>query len=679
MLNFRIFISLVLSIILLATTTNAVANSGSSAEIGEEIEIQSASGEHHARFPPSNVLDGDLSRLSIFASRANPDDLVLDLGDLWTVETINIAWALGTGRSYDFEIATRANESEEWSSVFLGQSSGTTVEFETYDVTASQAQFVRIRGLSNSLGNAWTFISEVKAYGIPVPAPIPQEIEIQSASGEHHARFPPSNVLDGDLSRLSIFASRANPDDLVLDLGDLWIVETINIAWGLGTGRSYDFEIATRANESEEWSSVFLGQSSGTTVDFETYDVTASQAQFVRIRGLSNSLGNAWTFISEVKAYGIPMFTPSEEITTLEHFGEPVTLVGANIPWSSDSGFSSDFGWFTPTDIEAYRNHFSRIQQAGGNSARVWLHTTAQVTPNIDASGTVLGLSNVSSDAVVIDQLKSVLDEAWGRGIVVTFSLFSFDMFCDSFGDDFGYNSFLDIERHQIMVEDNYQSYIDNALNPMVDGLKDHPGLFAYEVFNEAEGAIIDMTDAGHFCQNEPNVPGDGLSFPLSLAGAQRFVNRIAAAVHERDPNVKVTTATHTDFFEAFSNQTLTAQPDADQNGTLDFYELHHYPFYQNPPYITNVDIYEADRPIIIGEYDLADAQQESLFHVNDVDSLSAIIDQGYQGAWPWSLVNDEFGLIDEAISNVPASDNAIDRAAVEACIASRDSSCYRQ
>ena len=677
MVKFKFLLRLVFALIFVATTT------ANAAELGEQIEILSADGESHPIHPASNVLDGSLAANSLFAGRANPDDLFLDLGEIWNVEHLRIAWGRGQNRSNEFEIATRANVYEEWSTVFSGNSSGRTRDFETYEVTTTKAQYIRIRGLSNTLGIEWTFIAEVEAFGSPVdPENIVtlEEIPIKSASGESHRIHPASNVLDGSLASNSLFAGGANPDDLFLDLGEIWNVEFMKIAWGRGQNRSNEFEIATRADQQDDWLTVFSGNSSGRTTDFETYNVTTTKAQYIRIRGLSNTLGIEWTFIAEVKAYGIAIEeTEAEAISELEHFGQPITLVGANIPWSSDAGFSADFGWYSPLNIDAYRSLFTRLQQAGGNSARVWLHTTSQVTPEVSPNGVVLGLSDISPDEVVIDQLKSVLDEAWERGIVVTFSLFSFDMFCDSYGDDFGYNSYLDIERHQIMVEQNYQSYIDKALTPIVNGLKDHPGLFAYEVFNEPEGAIIDMTGARHFCPDEANVPGDGLSFPLSLEGAQRFVNRVAAAIHEVDPNVKVTTATHTDFFTAFNNETLTSQDGADETGILDFYELHHYPFFQNPPYVTNVDVYEADRPIIIGEYDLADTRQESLFQVEGEDSVSEIIEQGYAGAWPWSLLNDDLGEIDKAISQIPASETAIDREAVETCIETQDSACYNQ
>ena len=127
----------------------------------------------------------------------------------------------------------------------------------------------------------------------------------------------------------------------------------MNIAWGRGDVRSYEFEIATRVTESDDWTTVFYGDSSGTTLAFEEYDVEQSEGQFIRVRGLSNSSGQVLTNITEVKAFGFPASDEESQETAeaakLEHFGQPITLVGANIPWSSDSGFSADFGWYTPT------------------------------------------------------------------------------------------------------------------------------------------------------------------------------------------------------------------------------------------------------------------------------------------------------------------------------------------
>ena len=608
-------------------TTNARAQADFVITLGEQIEIISASGVSPSLFPASNVLDDDLTYASRFTTRANPNDLFLDLGDIWTVDFLQIAWGLGHIRAYEFEIATRANEIEDWTTVFEGNSSGTTEEFEVHNVTPSNAKFIRIRGLSNSVGSNATHITEVQAFGREVPVGTPDA----------------PNVLLGFLNG-----------------------QTHHV--GHETG--YD---QVQYEGSPENYTIVATEVAG------TYHVLKPDGGFDVLVDIESLLFQETDQQFDIESLVKPILvTPPENMTVLEHFGEPITLVGANIPWSTDSGFSSDFGWYSPLNIAAYRDRFSQLQDVGANSARVWLHTTSQVTPDIAENGVVTGLSHISSNDVVIDQLRNVLDEAWERGIVVTYSLFSYNMFCDFYGNDYGYSGVEQMERHRMMIEDNYESYIENALLPIVNGLKDHPGLFAYEVFNEPEGAIVDMTDAGHFCPDVANVPGDGLTYPPSLEGIQRFVNRIAAAVHEADPNVKMTTSTHTDFFDAFSNQTLLSQPGADQSGTLDFYELHFYRFYENPPYTTNADVYNSDRPILIGEYSTGEVQQESLFQVTPQDSIFQIINQGYAGAWPWSLLDNQFGDIELAISNVPSINKTIDRDAVEACIQSRDSTCYK-
>lgn len=365
--------------------------------------------------------------------------------------------------------------------------------------------------------------------------------------------------------------------------------------------------------------------------------------------------------------YNIEDLLPAARVVDpnqLFHFGEPVSLVGANIPWSDDSRFSSDFGrsdgFGNPdTNLIGFQAKFDEIVQNGGNSARIWLHTTAQITPNIDIKSRTVGLSRELTNQQVIAQLEAVLDSAWDRGILVTFSLFSFDMLCDHYENDFGYTG--SMVRNRRMLKFKPELYFDNALTPMVNGLKDHPALFAYEIFNEPEGAYSERV----FCET---------SQPLNKYIAARFVNNAAAVIHALDPNVKVTTSTHTDLVNDFSNATLLSLDGANPAGTLDFYELHWYAGWGKDPFTTPVSSYNLDRPIIIGEFDVEQAAAVS--SMQSEDAISVVLGNGYSGAWPWSLATlDDAQPIREAISEAQVT--PIDKVAIETCIRDKTSDCY--
>ena len=83
-------------------TTNARAQADFVITLGEQIEITSASGETNANFPASNVLDHDLN--SRFLSNANPDDLFLDLGNIRTIDFLQIAWGGGTFEAMNLKL-----------------------------------------------------------------------------------------------------------------------------------------------------------------------------------------------------------------------------------------------------------------------------------------------------------------------------------------------------------------------------------------------------------------------------------------------------------------------------------------------------------------------------------------------------------------------------------------------
>jgi|GEM_PF-3709781 len=383
------------------------------------------------------------------------------------------------------------------------------------------------------------------------------------------------------------------------------------------------------------------------------------------------SVDGAW-FIAEERFYEFDELYDAQPTIAaqLTHFGEPITLVGANVAWSDDGNdwYGKDIGDANPdgtprTNITAWEAYFDAIEDAGGNSARVWLHTYADQTPNIDFYGSqpgfVSGLSRELTDAQVVGQMEDILDAAWERGVVVTFSLFSFDMLCDT-----------PLAPKKAVLETQTASYLDNALEPMVVGLKDHPGLFAWEVFNEAEGMTTDYI----FCS--------GASESVSYDTIRLFINRVATRIHALDKNVKVTSSSHTELYDEFSNASILSTPGSDPSGTVDFYSLHWYDTgWTDDPFSKSADSYNADKPVTIGEYALDDYQFPA---ANQTDTLVTILDNGYAGAWPWSLStlltrDGDFSDISAAIDAASAYSPQIDKTAIEACIQNKPTSCYRQ
>lgn len=138
------------------------------------------------------------------------------------------------------------------------------------------------------------------------PTVFSQTYEIQSASGTgSHPNFPPSNAIDGNIAFASRWAARSpntsSPTEIRLDLGTNRTVDNVHIAWGRGDQRSYPFEIAGRSGTSGSWTTIFSGQSSGDTNNFEDYNVNDISARQIRIRGANDG---SYTNITEVLIIG---------------------------------------------------------------------------------------------------------------------------------------------------------------------------------------------------------------------------------------------------------------------------------------------------------------------------------------------------------------------------------------
>lgn len=350
--------------------------------------------------------------------------------------------------------------------------------------------------------------------------------------------------------------------------------------------------------------------------------------------------------------------------------GKEIFSSGGNVAWIQ---FARDVGP-GETKLGTFEDIFQQVKNSEGNSMRLWLHTNGQFTPAWDGS-TVTGPGEGT-----IEDLRDILDLAEEYDVGLQFTLWSFDMLASNFSDK------VVNRNYDLLTEpDLTETYIENALKPMVEQLGGHPAIIGWEIFNEPEG----MTERYGFGRVNKTV---------TMEDVQRFVNLTAGAIHRTDPDALVTNGTwsfialtdeprpaakaeepeplteaelsevqrvlsqkfRSDVSRAEAEQfvqQLQAQTDknyytddrlinagGDPEGTLDYYNVHYYEWAG-----TDLSPFHHDKshwglgakPVVVGEFYMGTAKNDddgdASFGVEYENFYTTLYDRGYAGAMGWS------------------------------------------
>lgn len=303
----------------------------------------------------------------------------------------------------------------------------------------------------------------------------------------------------------------------------------------------------------------------------------------------------------------------------IEFNGKELFLSGANIPWID---FANDVGNMNnPPDTAKFREIFREVHDNGGNSMRFWVHINGQSSPEFTGN-LVTGPGERS-----IPDLDNICNMAYSNDIGLVLCLWSFDM--QRINGNLS-AEVLERNKHILTTDEGLGSYIENALVPMVDSMKGHPGILAWEIFNEPEG----MTEVGAWSNTQH----------VSQLDVQKFVNRCAGAIHRTDTTARVTNGSWSfiaasdvgDGTNYYRDDRLIAAG-GDDDGTLDFYTVHYYDWDDKSPFVKPYSHWELDKPMVVAEFfpNCKKCGREG-------ENYDTLYQNGYAGAWAWSYTGTE-------------------------------------
>jgi hypothetical protein len=279
---------------------------------------------------------------------------------------------------------------------------------EGYDVSVKQADilpgyaFVTVKSKTDSSDQLTYSIYFNKLHSIGLPVGItPYNIVGVTASDAPQANqgYTPDKTIDNDLSTRW---SASGQVWIQYDLGESKEVGNVAIALYAGDQRYTVFDIDV-SQDGINWTKAFAGQSSGTTTNYELYDLASYQARYVRIIGYGNSI-SSWNSITEVKIYlsipSVDKVTVSADKSAIKP-GDTLQLSAAGV---LDNGSQLDLSKATVV-YTSDNEQVLKVDNAGLVTA------IAEGTANVKAAVTYNSVTKEGSIPLIVDGTAPVTTE----------------------------------------------------------------------------------------------------------------------------------------------------------------------------------------------------------------------------------------------------------------------------
>jgi hypothetical protein len=246
------------------------------------------------------------------------------------------------------------------------------------------------------------------------------------------------------------------------------------------------------------------------------------------------------------------------------------------------------------------------IGQCVAPVVRVFVFADGRASPEFGMDGSVTGLDNY-----FFQDFDALINAASQNNLLLVPVIVDFNWFnaaSVSSGVQSGGHS--DVIRNPV----KRQSFIDNALKPLVQRYADSSEIFAWEIGNEPEWAM-----------QEVDKQGFSVTDPVTVREMQDFVRMCVSAIHSISSQKVTLGSARRTWLQYWTNL------------GLDYYQFHFYDKFQqyNPPdvfpFATAGDL-GLDKPCFVGEAPSAGTNYSAQQY------LQAALDGGYAGLVFWSF-----------------------------------------